>query len=101
MGPVGEAVPCRARLEAADVLAIESAIDSARETLFAAWVAFHENFDDARSVTFLLQSPPAPGAEREIEIPVELFPVTLIPLARFVDDLEKKSCNSGSWRIAP
>lgn len=99
IGSVGKLKECREKLKAERRTELLSRLHADQDTLESAWVAFHGDFDDTREVTFVLPKAPQPGYAREITIPLELFPVSLLSLAELVDTIEAEACSSGEWGI--
>jgi hypothetical protein len=97
IGAIGESTPCPATLAPTDLTALNRALKDANDLLGLASVAF-DGLSDFADITFLLPTPLPPELETEVAIPIELFPVRLVPLLELVDSLAVKACGA---RYAP
>ena len=89
----GHPTACTDRLREEDLEGLEKLLRDAKDLLAFAWSTWGDDVGgDAAELTFVFAEPPAPGVGREISVPIELFPVGLLPLARTIDDLVAGAC---------
>jgi hypothetical protein len=66
-----------------------------------AFADYPAHFSDNRQVYFVLPESPGPGVSTEISVPLQLFPVSLLPLIELVDRLATRACGSHYRPIEP
>lgn len=99
IGPIGEEKTCANKIGAADLEDLEKQLKESADVFFWAWLSWHEGFDDFASVSYALPQPVGPGAGKEVEIPLEMFPARLVDLAQAIDRAEAQACGSTWWGI--
>jgi len=97
-GPLGTPEPCPRKLTKEQLNDLRQGLTRSTDALYsAAVVDYTANISDAITVTFLLGQPLPLSDVNEVEIPVELFPASLLAFAEQLDALASSACGA----IAP